>query len=227
MTDADRDSDARIIASWHVNATPWTDAVRARRIESRRLTTDQAICEAVTSRSPATVLDIGCGEGWLARALSRHGIAVLGIDVVPALIEQARAAGGGDFRVLSYEQIACGAIGSRADVIVCNFSLLGKHSVDGLLRAVPGLLAPGGALIIQTLHPPAACGALPYRDGWREGSWQGFDATFSDPAPWYFRTLGSWIALLAASGLRLLELREPLLPQSALPASAIFIATPF
>src|SRR5579863_3493975 len=74
MTEADRDGDARIIASWLVNATPWTGAVRGRRIESRRLVTDQAVCEAVIGRSPATVLDVGCGEGWLARALSRHGI---------------------------------------------------------------------------------------------------------------------------------------------------------
>jgi len=110
MTDPDRDNDASIIASWHVNAAPWTGAVRAQRIESRRLITDRAILEAILDRAPGQVLDIGCGEGWLARALSRHGIAVLGVDAVPELIEQARAAGGGEFIVASYEQIARGAL---------------------------------------------------------------------------------------------------------------------
>jgi SAM-dependent methyltransferase len=36
-------------------------------------------------------LDVGCGSGDLALALARRGLQVLGIDVVPAAIEQARA----------------------------------------------------------------------------------------------------------------------------------------
>jgi 2-polyprenyl-3-methyl-5-hydroxy-6-metoxy-1,4-benzoquinol methylase len=224
--DIDLHNDQRIIDCWQANATPWTQAVRARQIESRRLVTDQAIIDAILSRAPGTAIDIGCGEGWLARALGSAGVRVLGLDAVPSLIEQATQAGGGEFRVTSYQEIAAGAIPLRADLLVCNFSLLGRESVDGLLRAVPGLLTARGALVIQTLHPLMACGDLPYRDGWREGSWQGFDAAFSAPAPWYFRTLESWVALLLAHGLKLLEMREPLHPDSARPASVIFIASP-
>src|ERR1700693_2164362 len=68
----------------------WTSSVRQGQIESRRLITDRSVIDAVLSCKPATVLDIGCGEGWLARALSRHGIRVTGLDAVPALIEQAK-----------------------------------------------------------------------------------------------------------------------------------------
>ena len=67
-------SDASIVDSWHKNASPWTDAVRGNQIESRALITNRAIIEAVLSRSPRTVLDIGCGEGWLVRALGEHGV---------------------------------------------------------------------------------------------------------------------------------------------------------
>jgi 2-polyprenyl-3-methyl-5-hydroxy-6-metoxy-1,4-benzoquinol methylase len=219
-------NDQRIIASWHTNAAVWTSAVREHQIESRRLVTDQAIVDAVLSRAPSTVIDIGCGEGWLARTLSQSGIRVLGLDVVPALIEEAQASGGGEFRVASYEEIAAGAIPVRADLLVCNFSLVGKESVDGLLHAVPGLLTPRGALVIQTLHPVVACGDQPYRDGWRAGSWQGFDAAFTDPAPWYFRTLGSWVALFARHRLRLIEMLEPLHPSTSQAASVIFVTAP-
>jgi 2-polyprenyl-3-methyl-5-hydroxy-6-metoxy-1,4-benzoquinol methylase len=218
--------DQRIIASWHTNAAAWTSAVRGHQIESRRLVTDQAIADTIVSRAPSTVIDIGCGEGWLARTLSQRGIRVLGLDAVPALIEQAQAAGGGEFRVASYEEIAAGAIPVRADLLVCNFSLIGKESVDGLLQAVPGLLTPRGALVIQTLHPVIACGEEPYRDGWRAGSWQGFDAAFTDPAPWYFRTLASWVALFGRHRLRLIELLEPLHPSTSKPASVIFVTVP-
>ncbi|MDQ1811842.1 hypothetical protein RBA41_00850 [Massilia sp. CCM 9210] len=43
---------------------------------------------------------------------------------------------------------------------------------------------PGGALIVQAMHPAAACAAGDCRDGWRAGSWAGFSDAFSDPAPW-------------------------------------------
>lgn len=223
----DRLSDAKIIESWQKNAAPWTAAVRENKIESRTLVTDRAILDAIIGRDPGSVLDIGCGEGWLVRALAERGIRATGVDAVPALIEQAKREGGGDpgdFRLASYEAIAAGELQISVDVAVANFALLGKESVERLLEHAPDLLAPRGALIIQTLHPVVACGDLPYMDGWRAGSWAGFSADFTDPAPWYFRTLESWIRLLGASGFRVVEMREPPHPITRKPASVVFIA---
>jgi 2-polyprenyl-3-methyl-5-hydroxy-6-metoxy-1,4-benzoquinol methylase len=220
----DPPGDAKIVESWHKNASPWTAAVRDNQIESRTLVTNQAIVDAVLSRLPRTVLDIGCGEGWLVRALAEHNIRGTGVDVVPALIEKAARAGGGEFRVTSYEQIAAGELDIKVDVVVANFSLLGKESVDNVVRRIPDLLTNAGTFIIQTLHPVVASGDFPYEDGWRQGSWAGFSEDFSDPAPWYFRTLETWKSLLVDSGLRLLEMREPIHPGTGKPASVIFLA---
>ncbi|HRD48886.1 MAG: methyltransferase domain-containing protein [Candidatus Competibacter sp.] len=217
-------SDVKIVESWGKNALPWTKAVRDGQIDSRRLITNQAIVEAVLSRSPRTVLDLGCGEGWLTRELAARQIQVTGVDAVPDLIEKAQSAGGGDFRVASYEEIAAGKLKISVDVMVCNFALLGHKSVEAMFRAAPSLLNAHGALIIQTLHPIMACGDFPYQDGWREGSWTGFSADFTDPAPWYFRTMESWIKLFRDSGFQLLEVREPVHPKTRKPASVIFIA---
>ncbi|MGA9343281.1 MAG: class I SAM-dependent methyltransferase [Rhodanobacteraceae bacterium] len=214
----------RIVQSWCRNAAPWTAAVRDKMIRSRSLVTDRAIVDAVVSRSPRSVLDVGCGEGWLSRELSARQIQVTGIDAVAGLVECARVAGGGDFRVMSYESLASGQLDLEVDAIVCNFALIGKTSVEGLLAAVRSLLGRAGSIVIQTLHPLVACDDAPYRDGWRDGSWNGFDGGFTDPAPWYFRTLASWFDLLGDSGLRLIELREPLHPDTGMPASLIFIA---
>ena len=139
-------------------------------------------------------------KGWLVRALAAHGIQSIGVDVVSDLIDRATRAGGGDFRVASYEDIAAGALDVEVDAAVANFSLIGHESVDNLLAHIPRLLTRNGALIIQTLHPAIAVGDLPYIDGWRQGSWTGFSEDFSDPAPWYFRTIESWIRLLRKSG---------------------------
>lgn len=184
-------SDAEIIAAWHANATPWVKAVRDGDIESRRLVTDGAVVDAIVSHAPRSVLDVGCGEGWLARALSSRGIRVIGVDVVPALIEQAHNAGGGEFHVAAYEELTEGKLDVLVDLVVCNFSLIGKESVDGIIAAAKSLLHPGGILIVQTLHPLVACADHAYRDGWRPGSWAGFSEDFVRPAPWYFRTLES------------------------------------
>ncbi|MEP6548614.1 MAG: class I SAM-dependent methyltransferase [Gammaproteobacteria bacterium] len=215
--------EAQIIRSWNTNAGPWARAVQAASIHSRKLVTDRAIVDAVLSLGPARVLDIGCGEGWLARALSASGIKVTGIDAVPELIAAAVQRGGGQFQVAEYGAIAERQLrGGPFDAAVCNFSLLGKESVESLLGAIGGYVG-AGHLIVQTLHPVAACGEQPYQDDWRAGSWLGFGAEFSDPAPWYFRTLASWLSMLRRNGLELLECREPTAPAAIAPASVIFI----
>lgn len=195
-------NDETIRLAWVANARPWRDAVRGGKIPSRENTSNGAIIEAIMALRPATVLDLGCGEGWLARALAQRDIHVLGVDAVPALVSDARIAGGGRFECLSYEEIIAGALNERVDLIVANFSLLGSGVVDELFRVLPDLLNDGGQVVVQTLDPR---GQEPCEDGWRQGSWAGIPGTFADPAPWYFRTLQSWRALFENNGLKITD----------------------
>jgi len=216
-------SDEKIVACWQRNVAPWVSAVRGGAIESRQLVTNKAIINAVLSGAPQSVLDIGCGEGWLARALVNAGVDVLGVDAVPALIAAAQQGGAGRFKVLPYDVLSHHVLDEQFDVAVCNFSLLGNESVTRVFEQVPLLLNGGGRLIVQTIHPLAGCGDSDYQDGWREGSWAGFSDEFSDPAPWYFRTMETWRALFARHGFILGEIIEPVNPVSGKIASVIFI----
>jgi 2-polyprenyl-3-methyl-5-hydroxy-6-metoxy-1,4-benzoquinol methylase len=218
-------SDAKILESWETNARPWIGVIRDERIESRRLVTNAAIIDAIVRRSPRSVLDVGCGEGWLARQLSRLGMHTIGVDAVPELIDHARSLGPDDFRVASYEEIVAGALDVRVDAVVANFSLIGHEAVDALIRFVPNLLNDGGALVIQTVHPVVASAGALYVDGWRPGSWTGIEGDFRDPAPWYFRTLSTWFALLSGAGFCVRQFLEPVHPVTHQPLSAIFVAS--
>jgi 2-polyprenyl-3-methyl-5-hydroxy-6-metoxy-1,4-benzoquinol methylase len=215
-------NEASILHSWEQNADAWSQTVRDGHIESRRLVTDHAIIEAVLDGHPGSVMDLGCGEGWLVRALADHDIQVLGVDAIPELIARASEAGG-EFHVMSYDDIITGRWQRRVDTVVCNFALLGKDSVEQLVAALPSLLTEGGRFIVQTVHPLVASREQTYEDGWRQESWSGFGRAFPATAPWYFRTLSSWVALFASAGWHLCEVREPLHPATGQPASVIFI----
>jgi SAM-dependent methyltransferase len=179
--------------SWTANADAWCDAVRNQRIESRRLVTDAAIVEAVLAQHPGRVLDLGCGEGWLARALSTHGIDVTGVDASAPLIEAARALGGGTFHVLPYD-----ALSSLGDfeLVVANFSLLDDATTD-VLRALKTQ-----RLIVQTVRTAGDV------DGWRTETFDAFPGHWPEAMPWFFRTLESWVDVFRAAGFDRVETSE-------------------
>ncbi len=173
---------------------------------------------------PGSVLDLGCGEGWLSAVLAEKGIAVTGTDVIPELIAHAAAHIQGSFHVTDYDAISNGSFRFQQpfDVIVSNFALLAKDSVDALLPALPQWLSPGGALIIQTLHPYTFQGTAEYVTGWKKGSWDGLGEGFTDPYDWYFRTLEDWLALLSHAGFGAVTVQDVRHPRQDNLLSVIF-----
>lgn len=214
-----------LLQSWNRNAQAWIEAIRTGAIESRLTVTDQAILLAVLGRQPERVLDLGCGEGWLLRELEKRAINAVGVDGDATLVEATRAAGSSPVHLATYEELVETTvnIGSHYDLICANFALLHQDIIP-LLAAMNALLAPGGALVIQTLHPWTAA-AADYQDGWREERFDGFKGQWQ-PMPWYFRTLSSWLNALDMAGFQLVNLQEPQHPQSPVPQSLLLVAEP-
>jgi 2-polyprenyl-3-methyl-5-hydroxy-6-metoxy-1,4-benzoquinol methylase len=154
--------------------------------------------------------------------LAQRGIEAVGVDGDATLAQAARAAGGAPVHVASYAALveAHVDIGRGYDVVCANFALLHQDIIP-LLAAMHTLLAPGGALVIQTLHPWAVS-AGDYQDGWREETFAGFQGQWQ-PMPWYFRTLASWVRALEMAGFKLADLQEPQHPQSAVPQALLLV----
>lgn len=220
MDNADKEN----VRSWTENAERWTRAVRGQSIPSRQAGTDRAIIDAVVSQKPKRVLDVGCGEGWLTRALAQDvSCDVIGVDGCAALIDHARAAHpSGTYLMLSYDDIIAGQEfkGGLFDVIVCSFSLLGE-GLAPLLTALGCHLAPDGVVIIQTVHPLFVGEGHAYADGWRQEAFAAFGEDEWTPMPWYFRTLASWIAVIDAAGLAVSGCVEPCYPENSTPLSLL------
>ena len=225
-------SSASIIESWVTNAAAWSEAIQQEAIESRKLVTNQAMIMAIAKHQPKSLLDIGCGEGWLCRAAQKAIPSldtIKGMDAIAALVDQAKTLSPHlAWEQKSYQDLIAGASHNQElyQIISINFALFEKELVELLLLALPNYLSENGRVIIQTLHPLIACGDAAYEEGWREGNWNGFSTAFKDPHPWYFRTMAAWVNLFTASGLILDQLQEPIHPQTGKPASIIFELVP-
>lgn len=108
----------------------------------------------------ARVLDLGCGEGYCARALRRGGAGeVLGIDLSPgmigaALAEEQRAPLGIHYRQGDAAELGLLA-GSYFDLVVAVFlfNYLTNDAMTACTREVHRLLRPGGKFVFAVPHP--------------------------------------------------------------------------
>lgn len=215
----------RILSAWEADAPAWLQALESGTIRSRRVT-DAALVDIIRQVPTGPILDVGCGEGWLVRELASHRLRVTGMDGSPTLVRRAEERGGGEILLLTYAEAVRNPRRFQGPygTIVFNFSLF-EEKITPILEAVGSVLFPYGRILIQTLHPVVASGTQPYRDGWREETFDTFGVPFPEPMPWYFRTVSTWIAELRRAGLILMETYEPLDPDTGRPLSLILNVT--
>lgn len=112
----------------------------------------ELVCRKVGLREGATLLDIGCGWGALARwAAERHGARVTGITVSPEQAEVARETCRGlpvDIRVEDYREVD-----GQFDAVVSvgMFEHVGPKNYRTYMEVVDRCLAPGGVSLLHTI----------------------------------------------------------------------------
>lgn len=144
-----RDSTNPVLAS----ARRWLDRVNARRPWNHNEHFHGWILRNLPARRRAAV-DIGCGTGVLAGKLATRFARVTGIDPDAGMAAASSARLAQDPRATiwhcGFEQFAAAAADGKADLITM-VAVLHHLDLDDTLARIPGLLAPGGRLLVVGL----------------------------------------------------------------------------
>jgi ubiquinone/menaquinone biosynthesis C-methylase UbiE len=171
------------------------------------------------------VLDFGCGEGIVARAVAARGASVMGIAPSPRLIEHARAAGTpGPGTVVYTVDDGC-VLGTVADDsvdwVTAGLSLNHVPDLDDALTAVRRVLTAQGSLVFSVPHP---CFEAPYAswtpvtdgavgrvvgDYLAEGFWRSDNPQAVRRVGNQHRTLSTYLTVLLRRGFVLEAVTEP------------------
>jgi 2-polyprenyl-3-methyl-5-hydroxy-6-metoxy-1,4-benzoquinol methylase len=141
---------------WDINASFWVQIIREHRDKYRNDLTDPAMLNAIGQPEGLTVLDAGCGEGYLSRILAENGAIVTGIDSSARLIEAAGAQTKTDARPVSFDVGSVDELpyaDSTFDLVICNHLLNDLYDPSRPISEFSRVLRSGGRLIILMLHP--------------------------------------------------------------------------
>jgi SAM-dependent methyltransferase len=166
------------------------------------------------------VLDVGTGEGQLARRIVALGAEVVGIDPTVAQIVEARARGGGP----GYARASATAIPIRSasvDAVVACLVLEHIEPFEPAIDEIVRVLAPGGHFVLFLNHPLLQTPGSGFVDDhilgeqyWRVGPYLPDDETLEEVAPgvrlpFMHRPLGRYINVMADRGLLADHMDEP------------------
>ncbi|MEM7368840.1 MAG: class I SAM-dependent methyltransferase [Bacteroidota bacterium] len=218
--------DAQILHAWRQNGPQWIRLIEEELIPSRQAGTNEAIIQAILRLHPHTLLDVGCGEGWVCRELTRHEIDCTGIDGVKELVEYAREKGSGRFLLASYQDLIHQKLllQDTYELILFNYSLFGAKETEEILRCVRTHLTEDGNILIQTIHPQNPLFAQT-KAQWIQEDWKNFQEN-CHPYQWYFRDEAAWHKLFDACGLRIVWSESVYLPHSSDPFSLLLQLKP-
>jgi ubiquinone/menaquinone biosynthesis C-methylase UbiE len=141
------------------------------------------------------VLDLACGNGYLARRFARQGAQVVGVDASAPVLARARAREQRDRQGVTYHVADAAHLdvleADSFDLVVCNMALMDIADAEGALRECGRLLRPRGALVASVIHPcfevPGASAWVVERMDFRTTVWRKvrrYREVFADRIPW-------------------------------------------
>ncbi|GAA0586347.1 class I SAM-dependent methyltransferase [Kribbella sandramycini] len=166
-----------------------------------------ALAALLPAASGLRVLDLGCGEGGLARRLADDGASdVLAVDASASML--ANAVRHPRVRYLRAD-LACLDLQEEFDLVVSSLALHYVADFDGLVARIARRLTPGGSFVFSVEHPvitaPHSAGGFDsYADeGPRQRTW------FATDVLKHHRTIATILTTLRRHGFSLTAVAEP------------------
>jgi SAM-dependent methyltransferase len=175
---------------------------------------------AVQLAGARRVLDVGCGEGQLARVAAAGGAEAVGVDPTANQLRTARVRGGG----VRYARARAERLPFPADafdaVVIC-LTLEHLEPFEPAVEEVSRVLAPGGRFVLFLNHPLLQAPESGWVDDqilgeqyWRLGAYLSDDVVTDEIAPgvnlpFMHRPLGRYINVMADCGLLVERMEEP------------------
>lgn len=171
-------------------------------------------------RDHRRVLDVGTGEGQLARLLAGRGVDVVGLEPADAQLRTARERGGAPQFVRGVAASLPFATGAFDGVLAC---LVFEHivDVDAAIAEVARVLTPGGRFLFLLNHPLIQTPDSGWIDDhileeqyWRIGPYLTESVMNEEIAPgvhlpFVHRPVSRYVNTLADHGLQLVRMLEP------------------
>ena len=188
-----------------------------------------AFFEAIVPAPGRRTLEVGCGEGRVARDLARRGHTVVALDASPTLAVSAAAADP-DGRYLVADAAALPFEDESFDLVVAYNCLMDVDDMPAAVAEAARTLQPGRPLCISVTHPTADAGRFqstePDAPFVVAGSYLGrhrVDEPFErDGLQMHFTgwryPIEAYARALEDAGLLIDRLREPAAPATALAA---------
>ena len=191
----------------------------------------EAFFDAIVPAPGRLTLEVGCGEGRVARDLARRGHAVVALDASPTLAASASTADP-DGRYLAADAAALPFGDECFDLVVAYNSLMDVEDMPAAVAEAARVLQAGRPLCVCVTHPTADAGRFQSKEPGAPfvigGSYlgrhrveelferDGLQMTFTG---WRY-PLEDYARALEDAGLLIERLREPAAPASALTARA-------
>ncbi len=175
--------------------------------------------------SGKTILDAGCGEGFLSRLLAEQGASVVAVDYSQEMLEIARQRTpkrlGIDYQHANIESLALFEDGAF-DIVVSSCVIHDLPDYQSAIQEMHRVLVPTGVFILAMMHPCFSSQGQWIRDSkgnklyWKvdgyfyEGGFEEAWLPRSDKKLIYFhRTLSSYFKTITGAGFSVEEVVEP------------------
>jgi SAM-dependent methyltransferase len=148
--------------AWERHADDWVRWAREPGHDSYWLFHRERFFELVPPPGRLT-LDLGCGEGRVARDLKALGHRVVAVDASPTMVDAARAADP-ELDVVQGDAASLPFDDGFADLVVAFMSLHDVDDMSAAVREAARVLDAGGRLIAAVVHPFNTAGRFETRE---------------------------------------------------------------